>query len=109
MNINPEYVGAWISLGLVAQKSGDFGLAIQAYSHALKIEPSGFGYVLLAQALEHNGQKSEARSGHSTGKKRVRQFRRCPARGQSPARPIASLSIRVGQTRTAYAKESGPR
>ena len=60
VNINPEYVGAWISLGLVAQKSGDFGLAIQAYSHALKIEPSGFGYVLLAQALEHNGRKSEA-------------------------------------------------
>jgi protein O-mannosyl-transferase len=60
VNVNPEYVGAWISLGLVAQKSGDFGLAIQAYSRALKIEPSGFGYVLLAQALEHNGQKSEA-------------------------------------------------
>ena len=62
VNINPEYVGAWISLGLVAQKSGDFGLAIQAYSRALKIEPSGFGYVLLAQALEHNGQKSEAQA-----------------------------------------------
>jgi protein O-mannosyl-transferase len=62
VNTNPEYVGAWISLGLVAQKSGNFALAIQAYSHALKIEPSGFGYVLLAQALEHNGQKSEAQA-----------------------------------------------
>ena len=62
VNTNPEYVGAWISLGLVAQRSGDFALAIQAYSRALKIEPSGFGYVLLAQALEHNGQKSEAQA-----------------------------------------------
>jgi protein O-mannosyl-transferase len=60
VSINPEFVGAWISLGLVAQKSGDLSLAIQAYSRAMKIEPSGFGYLLLAQAFELSGRKAEA-------------------------------------------------
>ena len=59
---NPEFVGAWISLGLVAQKSGDLGLAIQSYSRALQIEPSGFGYLLLAKALEQTGRKDEAQA-----------------------------------------------
>jgi protein O-mannosyl-transferase len=58
--VNPEFVGAWISLGLVAQKTGDFSSAIQSYSRALKIEPSDFGYLLLAKALEESGRKEEA-------------------------------------------------
>jgi len=60
--VNPEFVGAWISLGLLAQKTGDFGYAIQSYSRALKIEPSDFGYLLLAKALEENGRKDEAQA-----------------------------------------------
>jgi tetratricopeptide (TPR) repeat protein len=60
VNTNPEFVGAWISLGLLAQKSGDLGLSIQAYSRAMKIEPSGFGYLLLARALDLSGRKAEA-------------------------------------------------
>src|SRR5208283_1424532 len=62
VSVNPEFVGAWISMGLVAQKSGDLSLAIQAYSRAMKIEPSGFGYLLLARALEQNGQQAEAQA-----------------------------------------------
>ncbi len=60
--VNPEFVGAWISLGLVAQRTGDFGFAIQSYSKALKIEPSDFGYLLLAKALELSGRKDEAQA-----------------------------------------------
>jgi tetratricopeptide (TPR) repeat protein len=75
VNTNPEYVGAWISLGLVAQKTGNFSLAIQAYSYALKIEPSGFGYVLLAQALEHDGQKSKAQAAMQQAKSLSDDFR----------------------------------
>ena len=37
--VNPEFVGAWISLGLVAQKTGDFEFAIQSYSRALRLSP----------------------------------------------------------------------
>jgi len=60
VKINPEFVGAWISLGLVAQKSGNLGLAITAYSRAMQIEPSGVGYLLLARALELSGRTAEA-------------------------------------------------
>ena len=60
VTVNPEYVGAWLSLGIVAQKSGDLKLAIQSYSRALKIEPSGLGYLLLAGALQQSGQIAEA-------------------------------------------------
>ncbi len=59
---NPEYVGAWISLGLLSQKTGDLGLAIQSYSRALKIDPSDFGYLLLAKALEQSGRQQEAQA-----------------------------------------------
>ena len=62
VSVNPEFVGAWISLGLVAQKSGELALATQAYSRALKIEPSDFGYVLLARVLEQSGRQEEARA-----------------------------------------------
>jgi len=62
VSVDPEFVGAWISLGLVAQKSGDFHLAIQSYSRALKIKPSGLVYLLLARALENSGQTAEAQA-----------------------------------------------
>jgi protein O-mannosyl-transferase len=75
VNTNPEFAGAWISLGLVAQKSGDLGLAIQAYSSAMKIQPSGFGYLLLAQALEISGRKAEAEAATQQARNLSEDFR----------------------------------
>jgi protein O-mannosyl-transferase len=75
VSINPEFVGAWISLGLVAQKSGDLTLAIQAYSRAMKIEPSGFGYLLLARALELSGRHTEADAATQQAKSLSEDFR----------------------------------
>ncbi len=60
VNLSPGYVGAWVGLGLAAQKTGDLSLAVQAYSRAVQIEPSGSGYLLLAQALDKSGRKDEA-------------------------------------------------
>jgi len=57
---DPEYVGAWISLGLMAQKMGDLPSAIKAYEHAMQIQPSDLGYLLLASALEESGDKDQA-------------------------------------------------
>jgi tetratricopeptide (TPR) repeat protein len=74
VNINPEFVGAWISLGLMAQKSGNLDLAIQAYSQALKIEPSGFGYLLLARALELSGRTVEAEAATQQARKVAEDF-----------------------------------
>jgi protein O-mannosyl-transferase len=69
VNVSPRYVGAWIGLGLAAQKTGDLNLAVQAYSRAVQIEPSGSGYLLLAQALEKGGRKDEARAASEQAKR----------------------------------------
>jgi tetratricopeptide (TPR) repeat protein len=74
VSVNPEFVGAWISLGLVAQKSGDLGLAIKAYSNALRIEPSGFGYLLLARSLELSGRTAEAQAATQQARKLAEDF-----------------------------------
>lgn len=59
---DPEFVGAWISLGLVAQRAGDLPLAVSSYSRAMQIHPSDFGYLLLAGALEASGDQAQAAS-----------------------------------------------
>jgi len=61
VDVSPSYAGAWIGLGLAAQKCGDLSLAVQAYSHAAQVQPAGLGYVLLARALEQSGRKEEAK------------------------------------------------
>jgi len=60
--LNPQYPKAWIGLGLVDQKSGNLGAAIQAYSQAMKLQPSDWGYLLLARALEQSGNNNAAQS-----------------------------------------------
>ena len=62
MAADPEFVGAWISLGLVAQRMGDLPLAVSSYSRAMQINASDFGYLLLAGALEASGDPTQAAS-----------------------------------------------
>ena len=57
---DPEFSGAWISLGLIAQRMGDLPSAISAYERALQVYPSDFGYLLLASALEKSGDQQRA-------------------------------------------------
>jgi len=52
---------AFIGLGLVAQKSGDFAEAVRDYSRAMAIEPTDVGYLLVADALRQEGRLDEAR------------------------------------------------
>ena len=53
---------ALIGLGLIAEKQGDYPEAIRKYSQAMAIEPTDVGYLLLAQALEDQGSKEEAKA-----------------------------------------------
>jgi len=57
---DPAYSGAWISLGVVAQRMGDLKLAVNAYSRAVSVYPSDYGYVLLAGALRQSGDLPQA-------------------------------------------------
>ncbi len=60
VQIDPEFAGAWIGLGIMAQKTGDLPLAINAYSRGLAVHPTDYGYILLAGALDASGEKDQA-------------------------------------------------
>jgi protein O-mannosyl-transferase len=60
LRLNPNQAAALVGIGLLAQKSGDFEQAAAAYSHAMSVEPTAVGYVLLARALEQAGRVREA-------------------------------------------------
>ncbi|MGA7685993.1 MAG: tetratricopeptide repeat protein [Terriglobales bacterium] len=64
LELEPEHPlpMAFIGLGLVAQKSGDFAEAVRDYSRAMAIEPTDVGYLLMARALEQEGRSDEARA-----------------------------------------------
>jgi len=74
VNVSPRYVGAWMGLGLTAQRTGDLSLAAQAYSRAVEIQPSDFGYLLLARALEQGGQKEAAQAATEQAKRLSENF-----------------------------------
>ncbi len=71
---DPNYSGAWISLGVVAQRTGDLPLAVSAYSRALQVYPSDYGYLLLAGALEQNGDRAGAESARANAERLTRNL-----------------------------------
>ena len=62
VSLRPRNLHAWLGLGLVSQKSGDYAEAINDYQHALAIQSWDLGYCLLARALEQSGKKDEAQA-----------------------------------------------
>jgi tetratricopeptide (TPR) repeat protein len=59
--LNPDLPLALVGTGLLAQKGWDFSRAAQQYARAMSIEPTGVGYLLLANALEQGGRADEAK------------------------------------------------
>jgi protein O-mannosyl-transferase len=57
---NPENVAALVGSGLLAERDGDFAVAVERISHAMKVEPTDVGYLLLEQALRRAGRSPEA-------------------------------------------------
>jgi tetratricopeptide (TPR) repeat protein len=55
---------AWVGLGLVEQSSGRLDQAINDYSHAMTLQPTDVGYLLLAQALQKVGKVTEAKAAY---------------------------------------------
>ena len=60
LKLFPGNARAWVGLGLLSQKTGDFTQAANRFSHAVEIEPTDIGYLLLAKALEGTGRSVEA-------------------------------------------------
>jgi len=60
LQLAPDRTTAMIGLGLIAQKNGDLAEAVRQYSRAMSVQPTDFGYLLLAQALRQEGRSEEA-------------------------------------------------
>jgi len=60
LQINPDLPIALVGSGLLAQKGWDYSLAAAQYAHAMRVEPTSVGYLLLAKALQQSGRSAEA-------------------------------------------------
>jgi len=76
VDLNPKDGEAWIGVGVMAQKFGQPEAAVQAYNHALAIQPFDLGYVLLAKALEQAGRNAEAQTAMQKGQQLSSNFKR---------------------------------
>jgi tetratricopeptide (TPR) repeat protein len=62
LELEPNRTVAMVGLGMVAQTSGDLSEAVRQYSHAMALQPTDIGYLLLARALQEEGQADEAKA-----------------------------------------------
>ena len=67
VRLNPDNAEEWTNLGLTAQETGDVDRAIQAYSEAVKLQPTQRGFLLLAKALQQAGRPQEAQAAYQQG------------------------------------------
>jgi tetratricopeptide (TPR) repeat protein len=74
LRINPEKGMTLMGLGLLAHATGDAAGAVTYYSRALALEPSDVGYILLAQALQATGRKSESSAALEQAKRLAPDF-----------------------------------
>ena len=60
LKLDPDLPIAIVGTGLLAQKGWDYSQAAAQFAHAMKVEPTSVGYLLLAHALERAGRTSES-------------------------------------------------
>jgi len=60
LQLAPDAPEALVGLGLLAQKAGDLPEAVRQYSHAMAVQPTDVGYLLLARALQQQGRTDQA-------------------------------------------------
>jgi tetratricopeptide (TPR) repeat protein len=76
LQVDPEAARAFVGLGVIAEKRGQFDEAVRDYSRAVGLEPSDVGYLLLAQALEKGGLNADSRAAFESGRRISPDFER---------------------------------
>ena len=71
---NPNNASALVDSGLLAERDGDFGLAVGQFSHAMKLAPTDVGYLLLGYALRRAGHLPEAQAVYAEAQRISRDF-----------------------------------
>ena len=62
LQLEPDQPVSMIELGLIAQKEGDLPEAVRQYSHAIEVQSTDVGCLLLAHALQQQGRSEEAKA-----------------------------------------------
>jgi tetratricopeptide (TPR) repeat protein len=88
---NPENSSALVGSGLLAERDGDAALAATQISHAMKIEATDVGYLLLGQALRRAGHLSEANDAFAHAQQISQDFSKAQ---QSAAKILTSAGIK---------------
>jgi len=70
----PENPQAFLGLGLMAYVAGDDAQAVTQYQKALRLQASDLGYLLLAQALDREGQAANASAARAAAEHVSRNF-----------------------------------
>lgn len=60
--LRPRTLRAWLGLGLMSQKTGDYAGAVNAYTQVVQLQPWDLGYYFLSQALKQSGRTQESES-----------------------------------------------
>ena len=69
LRMDPNHSMSLVGMGLLEQKSGDFGQAISYYSQAMSHDPTDVGYILLAQAEYRSGRTGDGQAAMSAASK----------------------------------------
>jgi tetratricopeptide (TPR) repeat protein len=60
LQLSPNETIAMVGLGLIAEKNGAFAEAVRQYTRAMTVKPTDVGFLLLAHALQQQGDTDEA-------------------------------------------------
>jgi tetratricopeptide (TPR) repeat protein len=74
LRVEPQNVRAWIGLGLLAEKSGDFAQAANDFSRAVETQPTDVSYLLLSEALAKAGRAAEAQAAAQSAEQNSRHI-----------------------------------
>ena len=89
---NPNNASALVDSGLLAGRDGDFGLAAEQFSHAMKAAPTDVGYLLLGYALRQAGHLPEAQEAYANAQRISRDFVQAQ---QSAAQLLATAGVKA--------------
>lgn len=73
LQVNPDLPVVLVGSG--PQKGWDFENAASQYEHAMFIEPTSVGYLLLAKALEQSGRAAEAKDAYAAAQRALLEYR----------------------------------
>jgi hypothetical protein len=88
---NPDNGVALVGSGLLAEREGDFALAVSRISRAVEVEPSDVGYVLLEQALRRASRREDADDARAQAQRISHNFAQAQ---QSAEQVLAAAGIR---------------